>query len=83
MIKTTGARYPTHTRYQTFARAGERKSLIFLPFEWPLFTEPAVWPAFRQGQKRGMKTRSRGQDRTAGVGFESGRWLSLIDEGGF
>src|SRR5215813_973078 len=31
----------------------------------------------------GMKTRSRGQGRTAGVGFESGPWLSIIDEGGF
>ena len=31
----------------------------------------------------GMKTRSRGQGRAAGVGFESGPWLSMVDEGGF
>ena len=31
----------------------------------------------------GMKTRSRGQGRAAGVGFESGLWLSMVDEGGF
>jgi len=31
----------------------------------------------------GMKTRSRDQGRTAGVGFESGPLLLMIDEGGF
>ena len=30
----------------------------------------------------GIKTNSRGQCRTAGVGFETGPWLSMIDEGG-
>jgi hypothetical protein len=29
-----------------------------------------------------MKTRPRGQGRAADVGFESGPWLSMIDEGG-
>jgi hypothetical protein len=36
-----------------------------------------------QGPEWGMKTRSRGQCRTAGVGLESGPWLSMIDKGGF
>jgi hypothetical protein len=34
-------------------------------------------------QPWGMNTRSRGQGRTAGVGFESGRLVVMIDEGGF
>jgi hypothetical protein len=43
--------------------------------------EPILGTA--EGQLRGMKTRSRGQGRTAGVGFESGPLLLMIDEGGF
>jgi hypothetical protein len=32
---------------------------------------------------KGMKTRSRGQGRTAGIGFESRPLLLMIDEGDF
>ena len=51
-----------------------------IPGSYPV--EPILGRA-REWRLRGMKRRSRGRGGTAGVEFESGPRLSMIDDGGF
>ena len=54
---------------------------------WTRFSSEGGWSRHvrptRHSPLWGMKTRSHGQGRTAGVGFESGPLLLMIDERGF
>ena len=50
------------------------------PERRPLATPPADPGCRHEGLLRGRKARSRGRGRTAGVGFESGPLLSMIDD---